>query len=329
MFPIEIVKSQKGKDKIIYKGYSYRKGNVNLKTINWRCDSEHCTGSISTGKNYNTELCRVKELQTHNHTPGEYSSKNKSETEIYCLQPNGKITTMPVSKAIIQNDLFKIVENENSETSENVRVKGESSLSLENIAEESMNTYQLNSEEMVPNIVGHEEIIHISDSDETIYNNSVTPQNNHNNYTVNIRPTPAPVPNKITPVNCITVKNLPNKFIATKIPTKVIVKNANYSSKDSLDSEDEDKCNLAINTPLSEMSIKERAQCVVWFIETKSDAQTQRNFKTFFEKKPPSRSTIRRMYKTFLETGSVQKFKNKCFIPGQRIVKVTKIQIKN
>ena len=50
---------------------------------------------------------------------------------------------------------------------------------------------------------------------------------------------------------------------------------------------------------------QEKAQCVSWFIETKSDVLTQRRYKTKYEKNPPSRSSIHRWHKKFMETGSV------------------------
>ena len=50
---------------------------------------------------------------------------------------------------------------------------------------------------------------------------------------------------------------------------------------------------------------QEKAQCVSWFIETKSDVQTQRRYRTKYGKNPPSRSPIRRWHKKFMETGSV------------------------
>ena len=50
---------------------------------------------------------------------------------------------------------------------------------------------------------------------------------------------------------------------------------------------------------------QEKAQCVSWFIETKSDVQTQRRYRTKYGKNPPSRSSIRRWLKKFMETGSV------------------------
>ncbi|GFU74138.1 DUF4817 domain-containing protein [Trichonephila clavipes] len=35
-----------------------------------------------------------------------------------------------------------------------------------------------------------------------------------------------------------------------------------------------------------------KAQCVAWFTETKSDTQTQRNYRTTYGESPPSRSSI-------------------------------------
>ena len=48
-----------------------------------------------------------------------------------------------------------------------------------------------------------------------------------------------------------------------------------------------------------------KAQSVSWFIETKLDVQTQRKYRTKFGKVPPSRTSIRRWHKKFMETGSV------------------------
>jgi hypothetical protein len=51
-------------------------------------------------------------------------------------------------------------------------------------------------------------------------------------------------------------------------------------------------------------NVWEKAQCVAWFIETKSDIQVQRNFRITFNKDPPSRPSIRRWHKNVMETGS-------------------------
>ena len=55
---------------------------------------------------------------------------------------------------------------------------------------------------------------------------------------------------------------------------------------------------------------QEKAQCVEWFIETRSDTQVQRNFRTRYGRNPPLRTSIREWYKRFMETGSWQKQKS-------------------
>ena len=50
---------------------------------------------------------------------------------------------------------------------------------------------------------------------------------------------------------------------------------------------------------------QEKAQCVSWFIETKSDVQTQRNYRSKYGRDPPSRPLIRLYHKKFMETGTV------------------------
>ena len=59
------------------------------------------------------------------------------------------------------------------------------------------------------------------------------------------------------------------------------------------------------NKPLFMVTPQEKAQCVSWFIETKSDVQTQRRYRTKYGKDQPPRSSIRRWHKKFVETGSV------------------------
>ena len=49
----------------------------------------------------------------------------------------------------------------------------------------------------------------------------------------------------------------------------------------------------------------EKAQCVSRIIKIKSDVQTQRRYRTTNGKDPPSRSSIGRWHKKFMETGSV------------------------
>ena len=50
---------------------------------------------------------------------------------------------------------------------------------------------------------------------------------------------------------------------------------------------------------------QEKAQCVSWFIESKSDLQTRRNFRTKYGRDPPSRPSIPAWHKKFMETGAV------------------------
>ena len=47
---------------------------------------------------------------------------------------------------------------------------------------------------------------------------------------------------------------------------------------------------------------QEKMQCVSWFIETKSDVQTQRNYRSKYGKDPPSHPSIRLWHKKFIET---------------------------
>ena len=49
----------------------------------------------------------------------------------------------------------------------------------------------------------------------------------------------------------------------------------------------------------------EKAQCVSWFIETKSDVQTQRNYRSKYGRDPPSLPSIRLWHNSFMETGTV------------------------
>ena len=50
---------------------------------------------------------------------------------------------------------------------------------------------------------------------------------------------------------------------------------------------------------------QEKTQCVSWFIETKSDTQAQRKYRTKYGTDPPSRPSIYRWHKKFIVTGSV------------------------
>ena len=50
---------------------------------------------------------------------------------------------------------------------------------------------------------------------------------------------------------------------------------------------------------------QEKAQCVSWFIETKSHVQIQRKYRSKYGRDPSSRPSIRLWHKKFMETGTV------------------------
>ena len=50
---------------------------------------------------------------------------------------------------------------------------------------------------------------------------------------------------------------------------------------------------------------EEEVQCVSWFIETKSDVQTQRNYRSKYGRDPLSHPSIHLWHKKFMETGTV------------------------
>ena len=53
------------------------------------------------------------------------------------------------------------------------------------------------------------------------------------------------------------------------------------------------------------MTTQVKVQCVSWFIETKSDVQTQQNYRSKYGRDPPSGPSIRLWHKKFMETGTV------------------------
>jgi len=50
---------------------------------------------------------------------------------------------------------------------------------------------------------------------------------------------------------------------------------------------------------------QEKARCVSWFIETKSDMQTQRKYRSKYGRDPPSCPSICAWHRKFMETGTV------------------------
>ncbi|KFM60144.1 hypothetical protein X975_22189, partial [Stegodyphus mimosarum] len=55
---------------------------------------------------------------------------------------------------------------------------------------------------------------------------------------------------------------------------------------------------------------QQKAQCVIWLIETKSVVTVQRNFRRNYGVNPPSDKPIREWFSAFKETGSVLKQKS-------------------
>lgn len=50
---------------------------------------------------------------------------------------------------------------------------------------------------------------------------------------------------------------------------------------------------------------QQRAQCVSWYIDTKSTRQTQVKFQRRYREEPPEELEIGGWYQTFLETGTL------------------------
>ena len=62
--------------------------------------------------------------------------------------------------------------------------------------------------------------------------------------------------------------------------------------------------NVLIN-PCKMATSQEKVQSVSWFIETKSDVQTQQKYRTKYGRDLPPRPLIHRWHKKFIETGLV------------------------
>jgi len=52
-------------------------------------------------------------------------------------------------------------------------------------------------------------------------------------------------------------------------------------------------------------AMKEKAQCVLWYHETKSPVTVQRKFRNEYGRPPPDVNSIKAWYSKFVETGSV------------------------
>ena len=66
MAEIKIFKSQRGKNKIAYRGFTYTKNRNNVTTTSWICDVRGCRGSLSTAIGTSANPVEGRE---HNHVP--------------------------------------------------------------------------------------------------------------------------------------------------------------------------------------------------------------------------------------------------------------------
>ncbi|CAB4062782.1 unnamed protein product [Lepeophtheirus salmonis] len=66
---MDIFKSNKGVNKISFRGYSYRKNTTNISTQCWRCDIKTCPGTATTDINYTLDGVIPVEKRHHNHPP--------------------------------------------------------------------------------------------------------------------------------------------------------------------------------------------------------------------------------------------------------------------
>lgn len=78
---MEIYKSNKGKNKIHFQGFSYRMSNKNKTTLNWRCDRRNCKGSLSTPLNYEDSNTACVENSAHNHAPDPAAEQMKVQLQ--------------------------------------------------------------------------------------------------------------------------------------------------------------------------------------------------------------------------------------------------------
>ena len=53
------------------------------------------------------------------------------------------------------------------------------------------------------------------------------------------------------------------------------------------------------------LTIQQKAQCVLWYNELKSPTAVQRKFRNEFGQDPPHTNSIKRWFKSFMETGSI------------------------
>ena len=65
---MDIIVSSRGKNKIAYKGYIYRKDKATQATITWRCEVKGCKGRLRTTLQYESDRNCSKKGE-HSHAP--------------------------------------------------------------------------------------------------------------------------------------------------------------------------------------------------------------------------------------------------------------------
>ena len=66
---MEVLKSTKGKDKIAYRGFVYRRDHKSQTRISWRCERKECKGRLATPLLYEEDLDDAVERGEHSHPP--------------------------------------------------------------------------------------------------------------------------------------------------------------------------------------------------------------------------------------------------------------------
>ncbi len=78
---MQITKSQRGADKIIYDGHSYRKDKARGNWVTWRCDVTGCHGRAKTQLNYMELEGKIEAFKKEESCQrGVYSSVNMGST---------------------------------------------------------------------------------------------------------------------------------------------------------------------------------------------------------------------------------------------------------
>lgn len=102
---MEIIKSQKGQDKILYLGFIYRKNTTTQTTQNWRCSIKGCHGSATTPLDYQHNR-EVRVGREHNHVPEPGATKAAVAVD-QMVQEAGNTVAPPrrvISQAIMDLD---------------------------------------------------------------------------------------------------------------------------------------------------------------------------------------------------------------------------------